>query len=490
MINFLSPLWLFGLAAWLVPVAIHLFSRKAARRVQVGSIRFLQAVASNRFRFVSLSEIPLLLLRLLLLTVFVLLLAEPSWQSDSGTSSGWVLISPDVNIAALPEPIGQKVDSLAAAGFDIRKLSPDFPRMDSRQSVSRSEANVWSLVRDADKKLETNQSLWVVTTARLMQLHGNRPLVTREMHWLTVPSDSESTWIQTASVIGKDSLRIQAGVSKSALTRFRTYTLPLANRTSAENGKLVFQISPEASGGFKMMLNGSDSAVAKTPSPINVVIAYSRSRAEDARYVAAAVQSSLRTDDVPCQLTMKPLPDANLLSDSVGAMFWLSPDDVPQSILKQCHLFIRDAATETFADVQSELMMTNEKVNLFRRSKPDTSGVPLWHDTFGVPMLTIQQLRGGIVYQYAGRFHPSWSDLVLRTAFPDWVHGLFAKNGDAAKESRFDVRQVSTDQIVPTQSLASVQGERSTALNVWLWLLLFVLFGIERWISERRRSNA
>ena len=47
------------------------------------------------------------------------------------------------------------------------------------------------------------------------------------------------------------------------------------------------------------------------------------------------------------------------------------------------------------------------------------SGAPLWTDGSGRPLLTMTREGLGLHYRFRSRFHPGWSELVLRGAFPE-----------------------------------------------------------------------
>jgi hypothetical protein len=79
---FLNPVMLFGLAAVLVPVIIHLLNRRRYETVDWGATQFLQLSEVTRRRLL-LEEILLLLLRMALIALLVLALAGPFITTSS-----------------------------------------------------------------------------------------------------------------------------------------------------------------------------------------------------------------------------------------------------------------------------------------------------------------------------------------------------------------------------------------------------------------------
>jgi len=74
--NWLNPIAIWGLTALVIPILIHLWSKNKTREIAFGSIQFLTESSTRQSKRIQLSEIPLLLLRLLILICTVLLLAK------------------------------------------------------------------------------------------------------------------------------------------------------------------------------------------------------------------------------------------------------------------------------------------------------------------------------------------------------------------------------------------------------------------------------
>ncbi|MEL4017015.1 BatA domain-containing protein, partial [Dryocola clanedunensis] len=74
--SLLFPLGLLALAAWLVPLLIHLARRHQYAPLDFAALRWLQARIRPRQK-IRFDEWPLLLVRLLLLATLALLLARP-----------------------------------------------------------------------------------------------------------------------------------------------------------------------------------------------------------------------------------------------------------------------------------------------------------------------------------------------------------------------------------------------------------------------------
>ncbi|MEQ9166083.1 MAG: BatA domain-containing protein, partial [Fulvivirga sp.] len=60
--NFANSTYLFALLGFLIPIAIHLWNKKEAKVIKVGSIQFVPTQDSNQSKSIQLNEVFLLLL--------------------------------------------------------------------------------------------------------------------------------------------------------------------------------------------------------------------------------------------------------------------------------------------------------------------------------------------------------------------------------------------------------------------------------------------
>jgi hypothetical protein len=87
--NFLTPIFLAGLAAIAVPIWFHLIRREQSSRVPFSSVMYVPRKEMRQVRRQKLRQWPLCLLRLLLIVLLVLALSRPYWpELSAGWSSG------------------------------------------------------------------------------------------------------------------------------------------------------------------------------------------------------------------------------------------------------------------------------------------------------------------------------------------------------------------------------------------------------------------
>src|SRR3954464_3767664 len=91
---FLNLIWLFAIAAVVIPVAIHLWNIRPGKVLKVGSISLIDPASRKSSRSFKLLDIPLFILRCLLLLALALLLSMPVWQKklQAAKVKGWVLV--------------------------------------------------------------------------------------------------------------------------------------------------------------------------------------------------------------------------------------------------------------------------------------------------------------------------------------------------------------------------------------------------------------
>lgn len=81
--SWLNPIALWGLIALVIPIVIHFWSKNKTKEIAFGSIRFLRESSTRQSKRIQLSELPLLIIRILILIFMVWLLAKWVHYEDS-----------------------------------------------------------------------------------------------------------------------------------------------------------------------------------------------------------------------------------------------------------------------------------------------------------------------------------------------------------------------------------------------------------------------
>ncbi len=117
--NFLNPLFLFGLGAAAIPVLIHLFTRRKPREVRFPSLDFLAEVNQSEIRRLRLKQWLLLLLRTLAVALIAMAMARPSLQGGARANARGGSGSAASTLVALVDVSG----SMGAPDGDGRPLT-------------------------------------------------------------------------------------------------------------------------------------------------------------------------------------------------------------------------------------------------------------------------------------------------------------------------------------------------------------------------------
>jgi len=212
MITLLAPAGLAAAAALVVPLLIHWVRRSDRRIISFAAMRYLSEHSHPRERL-RLHEPCLLLLRLLMIAVLAVLMALPIVRGKGEAQSPWILLAPDVDVAAARAAV-------SAPLAEWRWLAPGFPPLDGPAPVAA--APLASLVRQADADLSPGTALTLIVPEELKGLDAERLRLGRAVTWRVVagtgavastpasPSPSPSPWVSSPSAVTL-SVRFDAG---------------------------------------------------------------------------------------------------------------------------------------------------------------------------------------------------------------------------------------------------------------------------------------
>ncbi len=179
-LSLLFPLGLLALAAWLLPLLIHLARRPTDKPLEFAALRWLRAKARPRQR-IRFDEWPLLLVRLLLLAALALLLARPLLHGGAADLHAVSVVAPGLDGAAL-----RGTDREG----DWRWLAPGFPPLD--EAAPPAGQPLASLLRELDQRLPAGTPLRVHVPDPMPGLDAQRPRLSRAVQWRPTPSNAPS----------------------------------------------------------------------------------------------------------------------------------------------------------------------------------------------------------------------------------------------------------------------------------------------------------
>lgn len=212
MLTLLAPA-LAGLGAALVllPVALHLWSRRPARVVDVGSIVLLAGAQPSQARRLSPSDWPLLLLRMAIVLCAALAAGGLAWRGGALGRRTVALVDPAVDGAV------QLADSLAGAGRAVHWLVPGLPLREASAppaAAGRAQA-LWPLLADAETQLPEADTLVVAAVRSAATVQGPRPALALPIQWLEVTDSATARADSVTLCVQRD-----ADVEETDLRRF------------------------------------------------------------------------------------------------------------------------------------------------------------------------------------------------------------------------------------------------------------------------------
>lgn len=251
--NFLNPLYLFGLAAATIPILIHLFTRKRPREVRFPSLEFLTEVNQSEIRRLRLKQWLLLLLRTLAVAALALAMSRPALRGS--TSPGGraattvvVLLDQSGSMSATTRDGTRFSEARRAAEDLLTTLGPQdelllVPYDDAPHPISprpladvpRLRAALQSLAPGA--RTTDHRAALAFASQALGESHS----LNRELFWL---SD-----FQGAGFTSADGATPPLDLTGAPWVTSRAYLMPFAPPTTANAALTEVSLAPSEEGG-------------------------------------------------------------------------------------------------------------------------------------------------------------------------------------------------------------------------------------------------
>jgi len=103
---------------------------------------------------------------------------------------------------------------------------------------------------------------------------------------------------------------------------------------------------------------------------------------------------------------------------------------------------------------------------------------PIWHDTDGQPLATMQRIGRGYLYRFTRRLDPAAMPILLDPDFPRQLAAMLAPPPPPGRAMARDVAPITGAPPWPVPA---------RDLQPWLALAIAALFAAERWLATRRR---
>ena len=313
---FSTPSYLWALLGLLVPIGIHLWSKKEAKTIKIGSIQFLNPSDSKQSSSIQLNEIWLLVLRMMIIAIVVLILSEPKWKTNVINSPITYIVEPSL---LKNDAIITLIDSLSDE-VEIRLLKTNLPKwsIDNEIFESKEIPKYWQLMEEMNA-LKTD-SIVVFSNAYVQGFKGKKPNTAGEINWIVL--DSGNAINKTLQVVQKnDNLKIISALSDAKHTTIESELMSnndkvlkyTANKDSVQfinSGKeQMFPIYKEA--------------------PVNILLYYSDSLTSEKTYIETSFK--VLGSYLNRKLDVKTKNDLNEMRlDTFDLVVWLSEKKIPK----------------------------------------------------------------------------------------------------------------------------------------------------------------
>ena len=429
--SFAEPSYLWALLGLLVPIAIHLWSKKEAKTIKIGSVQLLSESKSRQSSSIQLNEWWLLLLRMAIISLITLVMAKPHWQSKVNNSKLTYIIEPE--LARNENFMARFID--LQADQDIRLLQSGLPENDIEYANSQDfrSADYWSLASEMNA-LKTD-SIIVFTHGYAKGLKGARPETNHDINWIVLDS---------AQTVEKPLLAYQ---KEKNIALFTANNSPVVSKIATKTIELgdAYQLT---SNGDSLQVSSSSSV--KIPliqqSALEVSLVYTDSLSTDKRYIEAAL-AALSTY-LNREIKVESFLDSELLENKeADLMIWLSTKPAPVTARKTL-VFKNDS-------IANSLITNDENENTFYITERIT---------------TENALSGRLT-----------ENLLSILDVDEELRELQANT---------DIRSVTEADLETNfiESSTSKTHQASWNLNPYLWIVLLVLLIVERFVAYKRKQ--
>ncbi|HEX6889677.1 MAG TPA: BatA domain-containing protein, partial [Chryseolinea sp.] len=297
----INPIWLWGLTGLLIPIGIHLLSRKEGKIIRFGSLRHLEESQTKQSIRIRLNEVTLLILRCVVILLVVILLCGLSVDLFRSQKSQWLILEDGLQS---DDSMKSLVDSLKQQGFEIKSMKKGFP--DVSDQGAESFTSYWEMVDRLP--VETLDNVIIVSYGLATKFRGKRLTLPENATWITKEPDQKE-FALSGIKFSNDSVLVRMGKSSAIQTSFTNQTKHpdyLANETAGE--KKIMPIPPDT---------------------LRVVIYADRDFEYEEKIILAALSAIEKTIPIVIE-TSRVVPAENQPNDKSDWVIWLSKKDPGQ----------------------------------------------------------------------------------------------------------------------------------------------------------------
>ncbi|APQ16113.1 BatA domain-containing protein [Maribacter hydrothermalis] len=336
--SFANPLYLWALLGLLVPIAIHLWSKKEAKTIKVGSVQLLSESKSKQSNSIQLNEWWLLLLRMGIISLLVVLMAKPQWHSKVSNKSLTYIVEPELTQYAYFMSRFNALDE----SQEIRLLKKNLPVRNEEEQITKTSAvqDYWALASEMDD-LNTD-SIVVFTTGFASGLKGARPETKHDINWIVIDS-ALSKEHPLLAYKKDDGLQLYIGLSTPDATKITSKMITLGEDyalISAGDSLAISKFNPE------------QKVPVVTQKTLEVSLYYSDSLKGNKTYIEASLKALSMYLDRDIKVISK-LDSEGLENKEADVIIWLSDKKQPE-MSKKLLVWKEDAMAQSIITAGGE----------------------------------------------------------------------------------------------------------------------------------------
>ncbi|MGB0838587.1 MAG: BatA domain-containing protein [Chitinophagales bacterium] len=542
MLELLNPYYaLFG--AVLLPLVVHLWNKKKAIRIKMGSVALLEEVKRNRFYNIRFSDLPLFLLRCAIVCLLAFLLMQPFWQQTVTPDKAQfaVFIHPELYPTKPYKVIENLLDSLPITQTQVHLLQTNFPELLNQAQINTEEhttitealkwqaANVeadvsvfdvWALMQVIDQNYCQDKSCYIFTTNQTKYYTSQKPTIAQHIETFFLPSPNDNKWIANGEWQSKNDLVLTYGVANDKGNQYKTVQLNLASKPTTIQVEELGRLNLDYQANSVTCFNQDSSLFQFIEKADNIdfksknkwLVLHDTDRREDARYVQAALKAInvLYKHKATIELRRNTINLSTLeQAKQIDKLFYLAAEPFNQNGKNQFAsnaLLVEDMvgkkATISPSTIQHVALPSEATIYQSNgtTSQLETIKQP-WHNAQNKIILSQVSAKDSTMasqshYQFHSRFHPKYTDLVTDGRLVEWIQELFVLQS-AKKDNLLPLKdkRVSAEiDIQPNKYEATIQQGASFSVQHDLYLpllcLLVILWLVERFWAESKQKKA
>jgi hypothetical protein len=194
-----NPSYLWGLLGLIIPILIHLYNKRKTKVKILGSLRWLKEVQPAQWHFRRIHQWPLMFLRILIIVVAVLLLADfhkVRLPGLSATTHDLFLLHPNAGDTTQfrRSAIEWENDSVK-----VLWLQPYLSPINEKASKTPFD-NLWSLIAEADLLYQPDR-IHVIAPNRLDYFEGVQPRLNAPVSWELTERNEDTLRLINVNVV-------------------------------------------------------------------------------------------------------------------------------------------------------------------------------------------------------------------------------------------------------------------------------------------------